>query len=160
MSTRLDFSIACDIKRHAPERVIKVLKHMTRTREAEFDEDDLPEHEFFEDEFWADLLQLTRHETMGSFPGNAISTFFQEYRYTRDGEDVYLHTLHFRRYIPAEAYNDHLSFLQWLAPHSETEGFVGYVHAEHSLHPELIYFQNRQPYVVDTKRITWFPWEE
>jgi hypothetical protein len=159
MSTRLDFSIACDIKQRAPERVIKVLQHMTRTREAEFDEDDVPEHELFEEDYWADLLQLARHETMGGFPGNAISTFFQEYRYTRDGEDIYLYTLHFRRNIAAEAYNEYWSFLQWLAPHCETQGFVGTVLAEHSLHPELIYFQNRQPYVVDTKRITWFPWE-
>jgi len=160
MSARLDFSIACDIKHRAPDRVIKVLQHMTRLRNAEFDEDDVPEHELFEEDYWADLLQLTRQETMGSFPGNPISTFFQEYRYTRNDEDIYLYTLHFRRYIPSDDFSSYWSFLQWLAPHCETEGFVGYILAEHSTHPELIYFQNRQPYVVDTKRITWFPWEE
>jgi hypothetical protein len=68
--------------------------------------------------------------------------------------DVYYYTLSFRRCMHDDVEFDILlwAFLNWLAPYSDTEGFVGYYREMYTLHPTLIYFQKGKVYKLEVDR--------
>src|SRR5258706_7504208 len=149
MSTPFCFAIACDLKEDVPEQVLETLKYMTRTRDYEFDNP--PNAPFFEDEHWRDFFL---HIGEGFyFPGEAGSWLRQVYRYTRPvsqgGGDVFLYTFSLRYSGKDDSITTCFEFLDWLAPYSATQGFVGYWIYEYGLNPWILYIQDGQVNISD-----------
>ena len=153
MSMYFDGAIACDLKPDTPQQVLDVLQYMTRKEDYAFDS--VPSHSFFTtNEEWRDFLQIDQEWTCA--PGLVGSDFRKTFRYTKNSEDVYRWTLSFRRTMhdDYEFPDFWWEFLFWIAPYSESTGFVGYYREEFELNPTLIYFQSGK---VFTSEVTQSP---
>src|SRR5262245_17099578 len=134
MSYHYDFALACDLKADTPQQVIDTLAYMAR--KADYPYNNPPAHSFFDEGWhWRYMLQMLPEETYS--PGNVGSCFRRAYR----AEGVYRYTLGFRCWMLDDTFY-WASFTDWLAPHSETEGCVGYYREEHDWQPTLIYFKS------------------
>ena len=148
MSLHFDVSVACDLKPSTPRQVIDTIHYLVRTEDDAFD--DAPDHEFFRQEGWSDVLQQAPEDTY--CPGDLFRTFRRAYRFSRQGVDQYRHTLAFRTYMVDDGFYELFYYLiDWLAMHSDTEGFVGYYREELAWWPELIFFKNGAAYLREAK---------
>jgi hypothetical protein len=147
MSLYFDGFFACDLKPDTPQHIIDTLRYLTRTEDYAFEP--LSDHDFFDGDDWRAFLQPD--DDWACAPGLVWSDFRQAYRYTQYGEDVYRATISFRRTMhdDVEFYILWFAFLDWIAPYSETVGFVGYYRESFSLHPTLVYFNHGNIYKVD-----------
>jgi hypothetical protein len=129
--------LACDLKPDVPEQVINILKYLIGEDSAAPSEPiPVPEHQFFssDDHWWMFLLQHTYY-----FPGEPLSKFAldknsKQYKFTT------------RSMIKAGQFQV-MNFVHWLAPYSETKGFVGYTRCDEIpdwLH--IIYFEEGSAY--------------
>ena len=144
MSLHFDFAIACDLKPDTPQQVIKTLAYMTRTEDYPFDSP--PDHPFFEGDEWRETL---RTEPDGTYcPGDLGRSFRRAYRYDRLGVHHYRYTLSFRCYMKDDEFYDMAwPLIDWLAQHSETEGYVGYIRETLDWQPTLLYFKHGTFYI-------------
>jgi hypothetical protein len=138
MSLYFDGAIFCDLKSDVPQQVIDTLQYMARVEDYTFDSP--PDHDFFKVDGWRDWLRTK----VACAPGFVGCEFRKVYRYTQQNVDYYRYTLSFRRCMHDDVafYVLWWLFLPWLAPYSETTGYVGYYREEYTLHPTLIYFKN------------------
>ena len=83
------------------------------------------------------------------FPGEAGSRLRWAYRYTQYGVDQHRHTFSFRQEVPDDTMGDYIALVEWLAPYSETEGWVGYFRSDIGEHPVLLYFKQGRVYMSD-----------
>ena len=78
-----------------------------------------------------------------SFLGRDIFYFKKHYRFTTNGIDVHKWTFHFRTMLLDDVfYEDGYPLIAWLASHSDTNGFVGYIKEEFEATPRLLYFDS------------------
>lgn len=131
MSMYTELVLACELKQKTPTKVIKTLGYMTRTEDYPFNKP--PEHPFFQIEGWIDiLLSYSSEHKINFFHYDHITETYQ---------------LNIRASI--KNYNqEYEHFLDWLAPSSETEGFVGYMICEVDDDPILIYFEGGKAYLA------------
>jgi hypothetical protein len=143
MSLYFDGFLAFDLKPDTPQQIIDTLFYMTRTDDYEFM--DIPHHRLFtSDPDWRDFLRagegdyemapgITSSGLKKIIEGYGDGTIFKEY-----------YTLSFRRTMhdDVEFYVLWWDFLDWIAPYSSTNGFVGYYRETFDLYPTLIYFKN------------------
>jgi hypothetical protein len=145
MSLYFDGFFACDLKLDVPQRVVDTLKYMTREDEYEFA--DVPDHRFFTIEGWNNFLRPEK-DAMGEVwtcaPGFVVSEFQKKTQYGPHNTNWEYYTLSFRRTMHDDVeFNVHWwDFLDWIAPYSDTTGYVGYYREEFTLHPKLIYLKN------------------
>jgi hypothetical protein len=128
MGLYTELVIACELRPNPPLSVIQEIKWWIG--EIEYD----PQ--------WARLTNNTDsppwyYDVLNSyspdFPGEARCTL------TTCAQDTYCLTIRTSR----KNYNlEYEHFLQWLAPHSATEGFVGSIRSSIEDSPRLIYFYN------------------
>jgi hypothetical protein len=100
-------------------------------------------------EGWRSMLQ----ERASRFPGEAGSRLRRAYRYTRHGIDQYRDTFSFRQEVLDDSIGEYIAFVEWLAPYSETEGWVGYFRShidEVGAQPVLVYFKQGRVYMSDS----------
>ncbi len=133
MSDHYDFRLACDLRADTPHQVIATLKYMTRTDDYAFN--DPPDHPFFESfelpdgevyDTWRDIFQCREGYTPGVFG----SSLHEAYRGERYGQRIVVPTLDVHCYVLDDELGDYLQLCEWLAPYSETQGFVGYLRNE------------------------------
>jgi hypothetical protein len=138
--TRFVISVAFDLKEVTPQQIIDILEHMVGLQQHEFD--DLPKHVFFDDEYWDSTL----HGELSSFPGEGGAALRRVTRYmrpiTQGGDNVYFHTFSFRCESKDDGLASFDALLDWLAPHSHTQGFIGYLEYEDDKQLDLLYFLN------------------
>lgn len=134
MSLHYDFALACDLKPDIPKQVSATLTYITRVDE--YDPGDLPHSDVFHDRYWRYLFRVETTD----FPGVVRRVFQKAFRYSYQGRDVFRDTLDVRTYIVDDAIGKYIAFAEWLAPYSESEGFVGYFRSDISDDPVLIYF--------------------
>ena len=129
MGMYTELVLACELKRDVPQEVLDVLRFMCVWQGGSRQPPEhLPDHPLFRMSHWEYVLRS------GSFyfPGETNSTL----RVFEPTNTWYLTARsNLKNYGSEIEY-----FLQWLAPYSETEGFVGYYRYEESPHPSLIYF--------------------
>ncbi len=78
-----------------------------------------------------------------SFLGSDIFYLKKHYRFTKNGIDVHKWTFHFRTMLSDDVfYEEGYPLVAWLALHSDTNGFVGYIKEEFEATPRLLYFDN------------------
>ena len=138
MSGHYDFAMAFDLRPDTPQFVMDVLRFMVGETTAQPNE--LPEADLFRDEDWRTLFQIDDY--YASLPGEYGSRLREAYRYGLAGNEVFRNTLSFRCYLLDDTfYTAWWQFAEWVAPHSETTGCVGYFKEEFAEHPTLIYFK-------------------
>lgn len=145
MSLYFDFVFACDLRTDTPAWVIDLLGYMTRKEEREFQPP--PGIPLFEGEMWRDFLQCS-----GAHIAVDYSSLQQVQRYEKGGP-VTKHLLSWRCYMIDDVFYYAFGFLEWLAPFSDTLGFVGYYREERGLFPWLIYFRDGKVYLSEVKQI-------
>ncbi len=149
MSLYYEFSMAFDMRPNTPQQVIDTLHHMTRSSLDELDNP--PEHFFFKGNKWRNMLQP--HSGDPRFPGEFGSALRKAYRYTQFGVDVYRHTLCFRCcLLDDDFYDIWWGFCQWIAPHCESVGCVGYYREQSEWQPTLVYFRDEKVYVCQVQQ--------
>ena len=147
---------ACDLKPDVPQQVIDSLKYLTRDEEYEFT--DIPDHRFFETVGWNDFLRpeaTAVGEVWTCAPGLTAREFRKKTRFGPNNTTSEYYTLSFRRTMHDDVqFNIHWwDFLDWIAPYSDTTGYVGYYREKYSLHPDLIYFKNGRLFWVSVEGI-------
>ncbi len=147
--SRFCISIACDLIENIPQNVVDILKHLVTPENAEVN--NLPDHRFFEDEFWDTLLSDAR---LPWFPGEGGAVLRRVSRYFRPAnqgrEEVFFYTFSFRCEGNDDGITDFIEFLDWIAHYSHTQGFVGYLQDEYDEHPTLVYFKQGKLMLSDT----------
>ena len=127
MYTELNLGIR--LKTETPEEVIDVIKFMAnRYEEDTFNVKTLPPHPLFSTSRWAIMLRCD------SYYFDSLPHVSFEYD---DIADCWFLTCvsNLKNYS-----NEIEHFLDWIAPHVDTEGFAGYRRYEENYHPSLIYF--------------------
>jgi hypothetical protein len=154
--SRFCISVACDLKENTPQQVVDILSHMVGLQRIEFKV--LPSHRFFEDEYWETLLNDTQ---LLRFPGEGGAALRRVSRYDRPmsggGDPVFFYTFSFRCEDRDDGITNFLIFLDWLAPNSQTQGFVGYWQYEYDEHPQLLYVQGDSllfPRIMSRQRLS------
>lgn len=149
MSQTFDLSLACDIKPDTPQQVLDTLRYMIRKEDYKFD--DPPNHPFFR-----------IHNYWKSWFTYSISLFPGEYGAVLRNAPVYAGhpdengnwpmtriTFSVRVGVHDDVFYDTTYFfLDWLAEHSETQGFVGYYQGNYADHPTLIYFKDGKAWIM------------
>ena len=147
MSLHFDFALACDLKPNTSQQIVDTLAYMTRSSDYRFD--DPPKHPYFSDDpydSWRTMLQITPKDT--HLAGEVGAILRRVHRYPYAATDQYRYTFSFRRFmLDDEFYQVWWNFSQWLAPYSETQGFVGYYREELALQPTLLYFRSGEVYL-------------
>ncbi|GHO64141.1 hypothetical protein KSC_030330 [Ktedonobacter sp. SOSP1-52] len=150
MSDHYEYTIKCTFSSALDPQFLDTLRYLVRTHEYPFDAPS--DHPFFEAEAlfegeqyeaWRTILQIDPDQGYGYF-----SRFFRQ----RDNAQWFTpsgppYILSFQIAIHDDAEGGVWRLLQWLAPISDSQGFVGYsIRQGHGLseHPTLWYFENQQ----------------
>lgn len=155
MSDHYDYVFTCAFSPTAPVQVLDTLAYMTRTQDYRFDNP--PDHPFFvsEDvgdvqpyERWRQALRPGELATAGYLAtftqcGTAASRFAQGH-----------YVLSFRIAVHDDEAGHYDGFIEWLASHSDTEGFVGYAYGWYGGGLTLWAFQAGRAYPTDDEAFT------
>lgn len=149
MSTYNDCFFACALKPDTPQSVIDVLSYMTRETDYEFT--DPPDAHFFRNEpDWRDFLRELFDFRVA--PGLLVSRLERKTQEYLNRPPVDFYEISFRRTVHDDVeYPMWFEFLHWIAPYSDTEGFVGYYRADYELNPTLVYFKDGDVFDYDVK---------
>jgi len=99
---------------------------------------------------WQNIFQSKPEAT--HCPGDLYKTFRSAHRFTRQNVKHFRHTLGFRCYMLDDQFYDlFYPLVSWLAPQSETKGFVGYYREELEWCPTLIFFKGGEVYFHEAK---------
>ncbi len=145
MSDHYDFRLACDVRADTPQQVIATLRYMTRADDYDFNGP--PSHPFFASvelydgeayDTWRHILQCGEGYTPGVFG----SSLHEAYRGDQPGgQQIVAPTLDVHCYVLDDEMGDYFELCKWLAPYSETQGFVGYLRNELTDSLLLLYFR-------------------
>jgi hypothetical protein len=138
MGAYYELVLACDLKQDIPQQVIDILSYICDALASGERSESLvkPDHWFFKQANWS---EITGVDTM-YLPGDIFAQltwaeFNQFYRFT-----IRTTVKHAGEWLIA-------AFVHWLAPYSETQGFVGYTRGDESPDvTDLIYFENGDVY--------------
>jgi hypothetical protein len=142
MAPWYEIFLACDLKENVAQQVIDVLDFLLAVRSMETEAEAIgkietipaPDHYFFLESAW--YLLLTDH--CYYFPGN----IFSELRY-----DKIANAFQFTaRAMVRRRGNLIAAFLDWLAPNSSTNGYVGYTRCDEVKQIDLIFFEDGDVY--------------
>ncbi|HLW00888.1 MAG TPA: hypothetical protein VKT82_19670 [Ktedonobacterales bacterium] len=132
MGMYTELVLACEIKRDVPEEVLSLLRFLCGglERPPRPADEDLPAHPLFHTSRWESVLNA------GSFyfPGAPYSRLITS---EATGQARLTVRSNLKNYGSEIEY-----FVQWLAPYSTSEGFVGYYRYEEAARPTLIFFHN------------------
>jgi hypothetical protein len=114
--------LACNLKSDVPQQVEEILIYLISSLLDELVIDlesiSIPDHRFFTEFYWEDLLGGSTYYFPGTPYGNLTY-------------DPYLHAYKFTmRTMVRHGDNLVKAFLDWLAPYCETQGFVGYTRCD------------------------------
>lgn len=148
-------SVAFDLRDDAPETVLSVLRRLADPASSlPADLDGFP---LSDDGDWA--LDMFDAAPLVRFPGHAGARFGQEYRHDRPadqgGEPVHKWAFTGRAILHDDVAALGPEFLQWVAPHSDSAGFVGYIRSDHEWDPVLVYFEGGKDYYLDLSKLDW-----
>ena len=151
MSVHYDLFFAFDLKSNLPNEIINALGYVTGITTLS---SNLPQDSQFNDGVWKGLLKITSKPDMLRFPGHSVSIQSLAYRYglseAKQGT-VNLQTFTFRHEIKDDFMHEYLLFLSWVAPYSETVGYIGYFLSDLDYHyPVLLFFRNNKLIFQDT----------
>lgn len=130
MGMYTELVLACTLKKDTPQEVLNLLRFMCGGERAapKPADENLPAHPLFRAERWQYVLRSASYY----FPG-------EPYASLRAADATGLAYLTVRSNL--KNYDFEIEyFLHWLAPYSESAGFVGYSRYEESLQPRLIFF--------------------
>ncbi|MBZ0287586.1 MAG: hypothetical protein K8I30_08220 [Anaerolineae bacterium] len=156
MSTHFDLFFAFDLKSEKFDQIAAPLNYLLGKVDVienppldSFFADD-KKASFFVTEEWKGLLVLS-HNQMSDFPGEGIVSLFSGYRYNLPQYEMDLrHTLTFRDEILLDDLHLYYFFLDWIAPYSETSGFIGYIRSQYDFYPSLLLFKHGRLAFQDT----------
>jgi hypothetical protein len=143
MGWSTEFVIAFKLKHDTPQQVIDTLKYMT-LRNKDYDFPNHPDHNLFETYYWRIMLI----GNYGSVPSSTSFTYVENVAglggmplpfeaYFLNVRSVFLN------------YNTEIErFLHWIAPYSETQGFVGHILPKGLADPILIYLKQDKAFLV------------
>ncbi|MCQ3932745.1 MAG: hypothetical protein DPW16_20035 [Chloroflexi bacterium] len=150
MSQTFDLALACDLKPDTPQQVLDTLHYMIRKENYEFHNP--PNHPFFaEPSYWKSWFTYS----INLFPGEygAVLRNAEVYYGLPSGEFPMTRiTFSVRVGVHDDVFYEAIDlFLDWLAGHSETQGFVGYYQGNYADHPTLIYFKDGKAWIMRVK---------
>jgi hypothetical protein len=143
MGAYQELVLTCNLKEDCPQQVIDILNYFFRIDRPITDDikiPDAPDHPFFVDwgsEYWWFYGQEPYY-----FPGERFA------KLTKDTLGFYKLTL---RTMIKWGYDTVKNFLDWIAPYSRTEGFVGYTRNDEVEQIDLIYFENGAVFYTEVK---------
>ena len=138
MGMYTEMVMAIQLKAETPKDVIETLRYMmgeTERLEA------TPDHKLFDAEEWRRMLM----------PGNYY--FDGEVRSTVTYDDPFRKPRLTIRCNAKNGFNELGYFLDWIAPYSDTDGFVGYTMYEGDYKPILIYFRDGKVDQMEIERM-------
>jgi hypothetical protein len=126
--------LACELNGNVPLEVINVINYLIAPALDEVKKElkpiPVPDHRFFHDPGWQGFL----HGSTANFQGESLSSLFQ---------DEITNSFEFTTRTLLRRGSDRIAaFLQWIAPYSATQGFVGYTRCDETeLSIDLIFFE-------------------
>ncbi|MBX3066612.1 MAG: hypothetical protein KF726_26770 [Anaerolineae bacterium] len=140
MAPWFELMLAINLKEDIPQNVIAILKvlaappmsdALNSTPPSNYESIKTPKHHFFLEYGW-EWFTFLRTDTY-YFPGDSFG------KLTYDEQKFYKFTA---RAMVRSHGSLLASFLHWIAPYSQTQGFVGYTRCDESSYISLIYFEN------------------
>ncbi len=145
MGFHQELVLACDLKEDCPQEIIDILNYIFHPEHLVIDKKDdtnapkIPQHDFFQfnDNEWKWF-----YNDSYAFSGEAFA------RLTYDNYGYYKLTL---RTMLKYGSDIVAAFLNWIAPHSRSEGFVGYTRSDEDPEVNLIYFEDGAAWYKETQ---------
>ena len=139
MGMYTELVLACELKKDVPEEVLNLLRFMCGgvQRPPRPADEDLPAHPLFQTTRWEGVLNA------GSFyfPGKPYSNLRVPY-----------HNAYLTVRSNLKNYGSEIQYLlHWLAPYSESGGFVGYYRYEETPCPTLIFFAEGKAHIQSVR---------
>lgn len=129
MGDHFEFTLACRLSPEAPATVLAILRAMASP--AEGAEVELPDRWLFRSDGWRHFLHVNHEYFDLWLPGEWYCTL----RANPNG-----FSFSFRVFQLDDEFYEHIGFLDWLAPHCTSRGFVGYYRELNDPSPTLLYF--------------------
>ncbi len=132
MGTFTELVMAVEFDKDTDKKIIDVLRHMTREKADDIKEFEVvPDYEFFKTvSWWEDIFKGHSYYIVGD-------TYFS-FRYDNISDAYYLT-------VRCQVKNNNTEIgklLEWIAPYSAKNGFIGYFRHEEANAPTLIYFDD------------------